>query len=243
MHDPLLRGWPPRHASANVRFAMDPPGRCGNDSLDDSMMHQMRRPGEAELPVDKSGRVVLVGSVLAAASGGPKPSRTYRRLAQPATVPQPRPRDHQQAHRPGAPLHRPLQRVPWAWTPAMLKSSSPICAASKAGHRPCAATIERPTVVLARTSLIRTTVDRVCEQRFGTHPAQVLFECGNTAAHVQDNEQNPLKRPFHQKGAAGLRSCRRASVPDCQCLQEGLAAGLPRLQMFKVVYSLRAALQ
>jgi hypothetical protein len=30
--------------------------------------------------------------------------------------------------------------------------------------------------------------DRVCEQRFGTHPAQVFF-AWNTATHVQDNEQ------------------------------------------------------
>ena len=37
--------------------------------------------------------------------------------------------------------------------------------------------------------------DRVCEQRFGTHPAQVFF-AWNTATHVQDNEQNPEKRPF-----------------------------------------------
>lgn len=37
--------------------------------------------------------------------------------------------------------------------------------------------------------------DRVCEQRFGTHPAQVFF-AWNTATHVQDNEQDPQKRPF-----------------------------------------------
>ncbi len=37
--------------------------------------------------------------------------------------------------------------------------------------------------------------DRVCEQRFGTHPAQVFF-AWNTAAHVQDNESAPTKRPF-----------------------------------------------
>lgn len=37
--------------------------------------------------------------------------------------------------------------------------------------------------------------DRVCEQRFGTHPAQVFFEW-NTATHVPDNEQSPAKRAF-----------------------------------------------
>ena len=40
--------------------------------------------------------------------------------------------------------------------------------------------------------------DRVCEQRFGTHPAQVFFEW-NTAAHVQDNEQTPTKRAFTKR--------------------------------------------
>jgi hypothetical protein len=37
--------------------------------------------------------------------------------------------------------------------------------------------------------------DRVCEQRFGSYPAQVFFDW-NTAAHVQDNEQFPVKRAF-----------------------------------------------
>ena len=40
--------------------------------------------------------------------------------------------------------------------------------------------------------------DRVCEQRFGTHPGQVFFEW-NTAVHVQDNEQSPTKRAFTKR--------------------------------------------
>jgi integrase/recombinase XerD len=40
--------------------------------------------------------------------------------------------------------------------------------------------------------------DRVCEQRFGSHPAQVFFEW-NTAVHVQDNEQSPAKRAFTKR--------------------------------------------
>lgn len=35
-------------------------------------------------------------------------------------------------------------------------------------------------------------------QRFGTRPAQVFFSW-NTASHVQDNEQNPKKRPFSKQ--------------------------------------------
>lgn len=33
------------------------------------------------------------------------------------------------------------------------------------------------------------------ELRFGTYPAQVFFGC-NTATHIQDNEQQLIKRPF-----------------------------------------------
>ena len=40
--------------------------------------------------------------------------------------------------------------------------------------------------------------DRVCEQRFGAHPAQVFFDW-NTAVHVQDNEQSPAKRAFTKR--------------------------------------------
>ncbi|MFD1503076.1 hypothetical protein ACFSIL_42360, partial [Streptosporangium lutulentum] len=35
----------------------------------------------------------------------------------------------------------------------------------------------------------------VCEQRFGTHPIQVVHEW-NTAAHVQESEAQPEKRAF-----------------------------------------------
>ena len=37
--------------------------------------------------------------------------------------------------------------------------------------------------------------DRVCEQRFGTHPSQVFFDW-NTASHTQEYEGRPSKRPF-----------------------------------------------
>jgi hypothetical protein len=36
---------------------------------------------------------------------------------------------------------------------------------------------------------------RQCEARFGTHPVQVVHEW-NTATHVQDNENDPVKRAF-----------------------------------------------
>jgi hypothetical protein len=35
----------------------------------------------------------------------------------------------------------------------------------------------------------------LCQQRFGTHPVQVVHEW-NTAAHVLEAEGDPAKRPF-----------------------------------------------
>ena len=39
---------------------------------------------------------------------------------------------------------------------------------------------------------------RVCEQRFGAHPAQVCFDW-NTAAHAQSSEADPRKRAFSRR--------------------------------------------
>jgi site-specific recombinase XerD len=40
--------------------------------------------------------------------------------------------------------------------------------------------------------------DTLCEKEFGSHPSQICFEW-NTAAHTQDNEQDPTKRAFTRK--------------------------------------------
>jgi hypothetical protein len=40
--------------------------------------------------------------------------------------------------------------------------------------------------------------DILCEKEFDSHPSQICFEW-NTAAHTQDNEQDPTKRAFTRK--------------------------------------------
>ena len=47
-----------------------------------------------------------------------------------------------------------------------------------------------------------------CEQRFGTHPVQVVHEW-NSAVHVQDNESRAGEARFHHRRAAGVLRLRR----------------------------------
>jgi hypothetical protein len=85
---------------------------------------------------------------------------------------------------------------PWAWTPAMVEEYF--------GDLRSIRRIAHSTIRSYQTSLKLFCSyisnpdygwDRLCEDRFGTHPAQVFFDW-NTATHVQDNEQRPAKRAF-----------------------------------------------
>ena len=85
---------------------------------------------------------------------------------------------------------------PWAWTPAMVDEwlgdlrslrdlkRSTIRSYSEAVRAFCHFATD-PLYGWAQT----------CEERFGTHPVQVVHEW-NTAVHVQDNESDPGKRAF-----------------------------------------------
>ena len=85
---------------------------------------------------------------------------------------------------------------PWTWTPAMVEEFF--------GDLRSIRRVTQSTIRSYQTSLKLFCAyisnpdygwDRLCEQRFGTHPAQVFFEW-NSAAHVQDNESTPTKRAF-----------------------------------------------
>ena len=85
---------------------------------------------------------------------------------------------------------------PWTWTPVMAEE---FFSDLRAIHRRKQSTVRGYQNALrlfcSYVSHPDYGWDRVCEQRFGTHPAQVFFEW-NTATHVQDNEQSPEKRAF-----------------------------------------------
>jgi integrase/recombinase XerD len=151
---------------------------------------------EAGLPVDKSGRVFLVGSIpllhpevqtVEEMLDGWRNQQLCRNL------------DHDTIDKRIGLVRRFIAHTneyPWSWTPAIVEEffadlrgikgrAQSTVRGYQNGLRLFCSYIADPDYGW----------DRVCEQRFGTHPAQVFF-AWNTATHVQDNEQNPEKRPF-----------------------------------------------
>jgi site-specific recombinase XerD len=151
---------------------------------------------EAVLPVDKSGRFYVVGSVpllhpeaqtVAEMLEGWRNQQLCRNLA-PDTIEQRI-----------ALVQRFLDytnEFPWTWTPAMVEEFfSDLRSVSRRKQSTVRGYQNTLRLFCAYVANPDYGWDRVCEQRFGTHPAQVFFEW-NTATHVQDNEQSPTKRAF-----------------------------------------------
>ncbi|KZB86582.1 tyrosine-type recombinase/integrase [Amycolatopsis regifaucium] len=88
---------------------------------------------------------------------------------------------------------------PWTWTPAMAEE---FFGDLRSLHHAKQSTVRGYQVALrlfcSYVSNPDYGWDRVCEQRFGTHPAQVFFDW-NSAAHVQHNESGPTKRAFTKR--------------------------------------------
>ena len=85
---------------------------------------------------------------------------------------------------------------PWTWTPAMVEEFfSDLRSISRRKQSTIRGYQNALRLFCSYASHPDYGWDRVCEQRFGAHPAQVFFDW-NTAAHVQDNEQSPAKRAF-----------------------------------------------
>lgn len=85
---------------------------------------------------------------------------------------------------------------PWTWTPAMVEEFfSDLRSIQRRRHSTIRGYQNALRLFCSYVCNPDYGWDRVCEQRFGTHPAQVFFDW-NTAPHVQDNEQSPEKRAF-----------------------------------------------
>jgi site-specific recombinase XerD len=89
-----------------------------------------------------------------------------------------------------------VNEFPWSWTSAHVEE---YFGDLRSIHRLSHSTVRSYQSALRRfTSYVSNPDygwDRVCEQRFGTHPAQVFFDW-NTASHTQEYETSPSKRPF-----------------------------------------------
>ncbi|MCF8572237.1 tyrosine-type recombinase/integrase [Gordonia sp. HY002] len=85
---------------------------------------------------------------------------------------------------------------PWNWTPGMVEEFS---GDLRSIHHVAHSTLRGyQNALRAFCSYVANPDygwDRVCEELFGTHPAQVCFEW-NTAQHVQEYDGQPTKRPY-----------------------------------------------
>ena len=158
------------------------------------------------MPVDKSGRVYVVGSVPLL---HPEAQTVEEMLEGWRNQQLCRNLDHETI----AGRIRIVERFvevtnefPWTWTPAMAEE---FFGDLRAINRRKQSTVRGYQNALrlfcSYVSHPDYGWDRVCEQRFGTHPAQVFFEW-NTATHVQDNEQSP------RNARSPRRSCRTSST-------------------------------
>jgi integrase/recombinase XerD len=89
-----------------------------------------------------------------------------------------------------------VNEFPWRWTPALVEEYfGDLRSIKKLSH----ASLRGQQSALRQFNNYVSTPDygwdQVCEQLFGTHPAQVFFDW-NTAPHVEEFEAQPRKRPF-----------------------------------------------
>ncbi|MFD7011981.1 tyrosine-type recombinase/integrase [Rhodococcus jostii] len=127
---------------------------------------------------------------------------------------------------------------PWQWTPAMVDE---FFADLRSIRHAKQSTVRNYQVALRLfCSYVADPTygwDRVCEQRFGTHPSQVFFDW-NTAQHVQDNESGPSKRAFTKPELQALFD--RADDEVARIAASGRKGWLPAYRdatMFKLAYA------
>ncbi len=190
------------------------------------------------MPVDKSGRVYVVGSVpllhveaqtVQEMLDGWRNQQLCRNL------------DHDTIEGRIRIVERFLEHTnefPWTWTPTMAEE---FFSDLRSVHHRKQSTIRGYQNALrlfcSYVSHPDYGWDRVCEQRFGMHPAQVFFEW-NTAAHVQDNEQTPAKRAFTKRELQDFFD--HADDQVSLIAASGRKGWLPAYRdavMFKVAYS------
>src|SRR5450759_2345281 len=139
-----------------------------------------------------------------------------------------------------------VSTYPWQWTPAMVDEWL--------GDLRSLRDLKRSTIrsyseaVRAFCHFVTDPIyewTATCEQRFGTHPVQVVHEW-NTAVHVQDNESDPKKRAFTKapsctlslrtattrlpgSGPSAARAgCPRSATPPCSRPRTPTACGATR---------------
>jgi integrase/recombinase XerD len=193
---------------------------------------------EAVLPVDKSGRFYVVGSVpllhpdvqtVQEMLEGWRNQQLCRNLAH-DTI-------DQRVRLVGRFLAY-TNEFPWTWTPSMAEE---FFADLRAVHHRKQSTVRGYQNALrlfcSYVSNPDYGWDRVCEQRFGSYPAQVFFDW-NIAEHVQDNESAPTKRAFTMGELQALFDHADEQVSVIAALgRKGWLPAYRDAAMFKLAYS------
>jgi integrase/recombinase XerD len=193
---------------------------------------------EAVLPVDKSGRVYVVGSVPLLHAE----AQTVQEMLEGWHNQQLcRNLDHETIAGRIRIVERFLEvtnEFPWTWTPAMAEEFFSDLRSVRGRKRSTIRGYQNALrLFCSYVSHPDYGWDRVCEQRFGVHPAQVFFDW-NTAVHVQDNEQSPAKRAFTKRELQDFFDHADDQVPLIAA--SGRKGWLPAYRgavMFKLAYS------
>ena len=126
---------------------------------------------------------------------------------------------------------------PWNWTPAMVEEFSADLRTVK--HVAHSTLRGYHSALRAFNSYISNPDygwDTVCEQFFGTHPAQVFFDW-NTAVHVQAYDGRPSKRPYTREELDALFEHADAEVERIgNSSHKGWQAAYRDAVMMKVAY-------
>ena len=196
------------------------------------------------MPVDKSGRVYVVGSVPVL---HPEAQTVDEMLEGWRNQQLCRNLDHDTIAGRTRLVQRFIEHTnefPWTWTPAMVEEFfSDLRSVKRRKQSTIRGYQNALRMFCSYVSDPDYGWDRVCEQRFGAHPAQVFFEW-NTATHVQDNEQSPTKRAFTKRELQDFFD--HADDQVALIAASGRKGWLPAYRdatMFKVAYSYGLVLQ
>ena len=137
-----------------------------------------------------------------------------------------------------------VSAYPWAWSPAMVDEWL--------GDLRSLGDLKR-TTIRSYSEAVRAFCHfatdplygwaETCEERFGTHPVQVVHEW-NTAVHVQDSESDPRKRAFTKAELhAFFERCDNEVARATGLRPQGLAARVPRRRPVQNCLCLRPSAQ
>lgn len=116
---------------------------------------------------------------------------------------------------------------PWSWTASDAEAWTSSLVSEGLAHSTIRGYQESVALFVAYLCDGRYGWGRVCEQRFGNHPAQVFHEW-NTAVHRGDGEARPENRPLSREELQAFFDYADEQVARVAAPPQGMAGRLPR---------------